>query len=255
VIPHQGYNPATAEIYNMMWGKYAEGFAVASLAYLSDVALPNGRALDAGCGTGQLAQRLAQGGYRVVGIDASAGMLRQASHNCHKEMIEGRAGFVQADIRSFHFSGGFFGVVTSCYNVLNHLNSMDEVGAFFQCVARVLASRGVFVFDLNTAVGLQEWDRVKVTDREECLIVSRGVYDRKHSRAWKKFDGFFRAESGEFLRFEELIYNVAFPVVDVLRTLRLIGFCEIRVYSFSNTFSVVDDPERHDRIVVIACRE
>lgn len=37
--------------------------------------LPAGRVLDVGCGTGALAQRLAERGYAVVGVDPSEGML------------------------------------------------------------------------------------------------------------------------------------------------------------------------------------
>jgi ubiquinone/menaquinone biosynthesis C-methylase UbiE len=37
---------------------------------------PRGRALDVGCGTGVLAERLARAGYRVTGADPSEGMLK-----------------------------------------------------------------------------------------------------------------------------------------------------------------------------------
>jgi ubiquinone/menaquinone biosynthesis C-methylase UbiE len=44
---------------------------------------PSGSVLDVGCGTGALAQRLAERGYEVVGADPSAGML---------EVMRARAG-------------------------------------------------------------------------------------------------------------------------------------------------------------------
>src|SRR5205823_14923241 len=47
---------------------------------------PRGRGLDVGCGTGALAERLAQSGYEMVGVDPSEGML---------EIMRDRASTVQ----------------------------------------------------------------------------------------------------------------------------------------------------------------
>jgi ubiquinone/menaquinone biosynthesis C-methylase UbiE len=44
------------------------------VAFLTAVC-PDGRALDVGCGTGAVAQRLAERGYQVTGVDPSEGML------------------------------------------------------------------------------------------------------------------------------------------------------------------------------------
>jgi SAM-dependent methyltransferase len=44
------------------------------IAFLTAVC-PGGRALDVGCGTGALAERLAERGYAVTGVDPSEGML------------------------------------------------------------------------------------------------------------------------------------------------------------------------------------
>ena len=47
-------------------------------AFVADLVPPPARVLDAGCGTGRVAVRLAELGYRVVGVDVDAAMLDQA---------------------------------------------------------------------------------------------------------------------------------------------------------------------------------
>jgi ubiquinone/menaquinone biosynthesis C-methylase UbiE len=67
------------------------------------------RILDLGCGTGQLAVRLADGlpGARIVGCDFSAGMLSRAAARCPG------ARFVQSDGRQLPFADGVFDVIVS----------------------------------------------------------------------------------------------------------------------------------------------
>ena len=47
-------------------------------AYVASLVPPGARILDAGCGTGRVGVRLAELGYRVVGVDADAEMLEVA---------------------------------------------------------------------------------------------------------------------------------------------------------------------------------
>ena len=47
-------------------------------SFLAGLVEPPARVLDAGCGTGRVAIRLAELGYAVVGVDVDASMLRQA---------------------------------------------------------------------------------------------------------------------------------------------------------------------------------
>ena len=49
---------------------------------------------------------------------------------------------------------GPFDLVTATFNVLNHLQSTRSVECALREVARVLAPGGLFVFDVNTRVGL-----------------------------------------------------------------------------------------------------
>ena len=100
--------------------------------------------LDLGCGTGRAAAALAARWprARVVALDASAAMLREAA----ALDPEGRIERVLADAEAMPLPGAAFDLVFS--NLL--LPFCEDVDAVFAEVARVLAPRGLFTF---TTVG------------------------------------------------------------------------------------------------------
>ena len=56
-------------------GHVAAHYLRKRVAFVRALCPPGSAVVDVGCGTGALAQRLAEGGYRVTGVDPSAGML------------------------------------------------------------------------------------------------------------------------------------------------------------------------------------
>ena len=101
---------------------------------------PPARLLDVGCGTGLLAQRLAQEGYEVKGLDLSLGMLLQG----------GRAlRYVQGDGAALPFpDGAFDGAVTVA--ALHHMFDPRTVAATIREMLRVTRpGGGVVIWDHN----------------------------------------------------------------------------------------------------------
>ena len=90
--------------------------------------------LDLGCGTGSLTHKIAQSGARVVGLDASSEMLRQARQSFPE--IE----FVLADATQFSLGESFDAVFTNAV-----LHWILEPHKAFECVAKHLKSGGRFV--------------------------------------------------------------------------------------------------------------
>jgi SAM-dependent methyltransferase len=105
--------------------------------------LPRGaRVLDLCCGTGQLAALLSQQGYRVSGLDSSAGMLEFARRNVPT------AEFVMADARDFSLPCRFDAAL-SVHDSINHFLSAGELIAVLANVRSALCAGGSFAFDAN----------------------------------------------------------------------------------------------------------
>ena len=96
---------------------------------------PFQRALDLGCGTGRLTQVLAQRGS-TIGLDASRAMLEEAQR-------ENRLALAQGDAFKLPFADASFDAVVALRVVFH----FADVEALLRQIARVVAPRGVFVFD------------------------------------------------------------------------------------------------------------
>jgi SAM-dependent methyltransferase len=105
--------------------------------------LTDGSVLDVGCGTGILASRLADEGYRVTGADPSAGMLD------HLRERDPRVQAVAASADQLPFEDGAFDL-TMCVAVLHHIAEHDAVRRCLVEMVRVTKPGGrVLVWDHN----------------------------------------------------------------------------------------------------------
>ena len=109
---------------------------------------PGMRVLDAACGTGRWAERLARRGVYVWGIDLSPEMLAQASL---KGEIANQC--LAGDIRALPFREGFFDVAL-CSFALSYLPDIGKAVTEFARVART-----VVVTDLHPEAMRRGWTR------------------------------------------------------------------------------------------------
>ena len=104
---------------------------------------PRGRGLDVGCGTGALAERLAQSGYEMVGVDPSEGML---------EIMRGRAPTVQgvkASGTELPFPADSFDLVMTVA-VMHHIADPAQVRQTLTEMVRVANPGGrILIWDHN----------------------------------------------------------------------------------------------------------
>jgi len=122
-------------------------------------AKPGERILDLGCGTGHLTKRIAATGAKVVGVDRSAEMIRQAQETY--PALE----FEVMDAREINFAEPFDAVFSNA--TLHWIKSPEEVIAG---IARVLRPAGRFVAEFggkgNTAELLsavrRAWSRMSL---------------------------------------------------------------------------------------------
>lgn len=249
----QTYGRAFAEIYNQRWTEFARRVAPRIQAFYESTRIGQTERtlLDLCCGTGQLAVHFLKHGYQVVGIDSSRPMLCLAEGNARTYVEAGHARFLQADASEFTLIERF-GLVVSTFDALNHLADEKALRTCFQCVYNVCD--GWFIFDLNTRRGLARWDGVSVDDRDDALIISRGIFDEVGEKAWLKITGFVHASDGLFKRFDETAFNTVFEIERVRAILLEVGWQTVHVALERDLEAAVRDPESEGRVFVVAAK-
>lgn len=95
--------------------------------------------MEAGCGSGTLAKHLTDAGHRVVGIDASAAMIRLARAHAPE------ARFRVESLETARVAP--CDVVIAVGETITYLRSPRSVRQFFERVSRALTPGGLFLFD------------------------------------------------------------------------------------------------------------
>jgi SAM-dependent methyltransferase len=180
-------------------------------------------------------------------------MLYYAQENTRRYLDSGQAKLVQGDASEFTLDH-MVGLVTSTFDTLNHLESLSALASCFRSVAAVLAKGGVFIFDLNTRVGLRRWNSIQIQDTEEAMIVNRGTYDGQSDRAYVKISGFVRTPDGHYERFDETAFNTVFDLDCVQKELLNTGFESAYFAQVEDLTTPIDDPEEEGRVFVVGRR-
>jgi len=212
-----------ARIYNQHWG---DDFSQRALPLLDKLLLgqlpPAARLLDVCCGTGQLAQALAERGYQVTGLDGSEEMLRLARVNAPA------AEFLLGDAREFSLPPIYHGAI-SAYDSLNHILHLEQLTGAFRCVRAALLDGGLFVFDLNLEEGYKSRWRGSfgiAEDDHACVVRSR--YQPDERLAWTDITLFF-LESG-WVRSDLTLTQRCYSEAEVCAALETAGFIRIQIY-------------------------
>lgn len=150
-MKNQVFGPAYASFYDLLYADKdydAEcDFIEAAFGRFSSFRVS--KVLDLGCGTGNHAWRLAQRGYRVIGVDLSEPMLRLAWNK--KSYIKLPPGnhqplFLRANIKELNLR--FQADATlAMFAVLSYQTDEADIRAFLESVARHLRKDGLFLAD------------------------------------------------------------------------------------------------------------
>src|SRR5579859_150129 len=172
-----------ASIYDRYWGQEFAWFARDVFETHLANALPSGAAvLDLCCGTGLLIAHLDALGYRVFGVDESAGMLAIANRNAPRAQLQ------QADMAGFR-SETTFDAVVCLYNSVNHTRSLDHLRAALANVAKHLHSGGWFLFDYASRQAFEAaWESNEELATEDGFSAIRYAYERRAGRATCRID-------------------------------------------------------------------
>jgi ubiquinone/menaquinone biosynthesis C-methylase UbiE len=165
IDPKAGWNPyehykeiEVAESYdqerfNSISGKAFDHFEKQSISRAFSGLPRNATILDAPCGTGRLAERLLEDGYRVLGMDISPAMLDVASRKLQRfgDRFQTRV----ADVRELSSQDLRFDAAL-CARILMHFPLQDQID-FLSNISKV--SSGIVVFNHSVKTPYQNLRR------------------------------------------------------------------------------------------------
>jgi SAM-dependent methyltransferase len=164
----EAYDQCNAENDHELW------LGSILLPELEKHGLRKGWALDVGCGTGLAFAPLLERGWRVVGCDASTGMLAAA-----EQKFGPAVRLLHLDARTLppispnpgRSDGQAFDLVLMLNDVINYLTDRDDLERAFAGIKRNLtAAGGLAVLDANSTAlfqrdyGSKDWEQLGATD-------------------------------------------------------------------------------------------
>lgn len=191
------------------------------------------RLLDACCGTGNVSLRLARRGYRVVGVDRSADMLRVAENKARQALeagdVEEPPAWSCQDVREMLLPEPVDAAVC-LYDSLNYLLTPEDLAGALAATFRALRPGGFFLFDVY-----QRWETEREIPATQIIqgpnwsLVWENRFDRR-TRHWRTdLKGVLRVE-GQRRRFRERHVERAYTLGQVKTALTGAGLHLVRAY-------------------------
>ena len=180
------YGEGFSYVYNQKWGVFTEKtwpFIWKTVIELYPAAKSW---LDLCCGTGHLLRHVCDQGIEALGVDFSPYQLN------HARMKAPHARFLLQDIRELSLSG-CFDVVSCMYDSLNYLIKKKDFEKTIRRVFRYLNPNGLFIFDVNTCIGLRRrWSQTFTIQDSKMTITVESSYDVKQRLGRCLIKGFFK---------------------------------------------------------------
>ncbi|KIP22113.1 Glycine/sarcosine N-methyltransferase [Anoxybacillus ayderensis] len=207
------------------------------------------RMLDLGCGTGELALRLAEKGFDVTGVDVSEQMLAIAQMKAQERGVD--LSFFQQDMRDFGPFEPFDTIVIFC-DSLNYLLQEEDVVATFSRVYDQLKSGGLFLFDVHSLFKMEN------------VFLQHGTFasnDDEVSYIWNCYPGswphsveheltfFVRLDEGVYERVDEMHVQRTYDVERYVTWLKQAGFRLLHIWA---DFTEQQPTNESERIFFIA---
>jgi len=196
--------------------------------------LKDRKALELGCGTGNATVVMNSRGFSVTGLDSSPYMLGFARSKLPSLQ------FVRADFETFVLDERYPFV----YSVFDTLNNLLDPSAFRNMAQRVfkhLEASGIFVFDLNTTIGLRElWDGNRIEGS-----VNGVDYIWEHS--FDEANALARIEvswESNGQKFREVHFERGYDIGEVRNIIHAVGFTNIEVLVYPSARPATGDEPR-----------
>lgn len=195
------------------------------------------------CGTGTLLKEF-EDSWKTIGIDISSSMLNVARKNLSKTEL------VQADVTSY-FSKEEADVIVSTADAINHLPNLKLIDKMFFNVQKSLKYGGIFIFDMNTNLGINRNAMYISSSDENGLCIREGFVDNYNNVGYTRFQGFFKTKKEDnYKRFDTIIYNYIYNINTIQELLNKNKLHVERVLDFDTGKSW--DEKNTERVLIVA---
>jgi SAM-dependent methyltransferase len=142
---------------------------------------PGMEVLDLACGHGRIANRLAERGARVTGLDATPLFLERARADAERRGVE--VDYVEGDMRELPWESRFDRIV-NWFTAFGYFDDDEEDRRVLRAAHRALRPGGrLLIENNNTAALLGRWQPSVVTERDGNLMIDRSRFDPVTGRA------------------------------------------------------------------------
>ena len=139
--------------------------------------------LDLACGHGRHANRLAELGYRVTGVDITPGFLDIAKKDAHERGVT--VTYLQQDMRDINFTEEF-DIVLLLYTAFGYFND-EENFKVLQNIAKALKPEGMLCFDApNRDNILKRMHPFHVDEKGDDLMIERYTFDSLTGKSYNR---------------------------------------------------------------------
>ena len=166
---NKSYQRSFASIYDQVMSAVPYDFwyeYIKLLLKFHGIGLPE-RALELGCGTGNMMVRFLGDGIQVDGLDGSQDMLVEAEEKVKNYGIE--PDFYHRDFLEIPRDNKYQ-LVYSVFDSLNYLLELEKLEKVFDSVYEIIDKSGVFIFDLNTEERLASIKPGTITFQEDDFL-------------------------------------------------------------------------------------
>lgn len=193
-----------------------------------------GPALDLGCGTGNATAPMAARGIAVEGLDASEAMLAVA-----RAKLPG-VPFHLGDFRRLALPHPFT-LVYSVFDALNNMLRPSEFAAMARGVRRHLAPGGLFVFDVNTTVGLRDLWEGGCAEGWVGDVHYRWLHTFDEARRLATVEAYCETPSGSFT---EVHHERPYDADELVTLLQRAGLRQVEALTYPSGRAAPDDAAR-----------
>ena len=167
--------------------------------------------LDVGCGTGEIAIRLANQQFDVTGVDLSEDMLAVAQSKLEENKV--KVLFLKQDMRDLTGFSEPFDVITICCDSLNYLESKEDIVTTFRAVYQQLKSQGLFIFDVHSLYKIHHiFAGATFADQDEDVSFIWNSFLADEPNSIEHDMSFFVKQNELYKRYDELHYQRTFSI-------------------------------------------